>query len=177
MIMANIRWAVFCAATRKKMAQNLNWQEWRMHASWFCGPSHSWKCKATRLRRTSCIRTTRAQFCLRRMAERVPANVHVHSTFVAFSSQIKLKEETWWLSIVPLMTCGVASRANLSKALSSGSLVPTSWGNWPCSASQVKTIQGLKQWVPSKKRKRKFELPAPFKGSNLSVQWFILFLV
>jgi hypothetical protein len=26
MIMANIRWAVFCAATRKKMAQNLNWQ-------------------------------------------------------------------------------------------------------------------------------------------------------
>ncbi len=26
MIMANIRWAVFCAATRKKMDQNLNWQ-------------------------------------------------------------------------------------------------------------------------------------------------------
>ena len=78
------------------------------------------------------------------------------------------------MSVVPLMNCGATSRVNLSKVSSSGSSVPTLWGNQPCSASQEKTIQGLKTQGPSKKREKKFELPMPFEGGNLSVQEFVL---
>ena len=72
------------------------------------------------------------------------------------------------------MKCGATSRVNLSKVSSSGSLVPTLWGNQPCSASQDKTFKTSRQEDHPRERSHKCELPIPFKGSNLSVQEFVL---